>query len=151
MSNNSESVICKNIQTDLSSFSSYKESSTTFSVSHNDQQLSKTGALEVSSESKAEPVKPFPPFCSTHDLKTFNPFPPFGIVIPGQLLSPFSNIDPGKPFPPYQDGNNNPKAVIKKSEALNETEFENVRDSTRVAIKKISSSDCSICSRQQTL
>ena len=48
VSNNLKSVISKN--TDLSSFSSSPESSTSFSVTDNDQQLSKTGALEVSSE-----------------------------------------------------------------------------------------------------
>jgi hypothetical protein len=58
--------------------------------------------------------------------------------MPGQLFSPFTNIDPGKPFPTYQDGNNNPKAAIKKSEALIETESEDVSDSTRYAIKKVS-------------
>jgi hypothetical protein len=133
VSNNSKLVISKNTQTDLSSFSSSPGSSTPFSVSDNDQHCSETGALKVSCPRKAESMKSFPPFSSKQDLEPFNLFPPFGNVMPGQLFS-------GQPFPPYQDGNNNPKAVIKKSEALNETEFENVRDSTRAAIKNVSSS-----------
>ena len=133
MSNSSKSVISKNTQTDLSSFSSSPESFTPFSVSDKDQHCSKTGALKVSYPSKAEPMKSFPPFCATQDLEPLNPFPPFGNMMPGQLFSPFSNIDPGKPFPPYQDENNNPKAAIKKSEAINETESEDVRDSPKVS------------------
>ena len=66
----------------------------------------------------------------------YNSYHPFENVDPGQLFPPFSNIHPGNLLPPSHDGNNNPKAVTKESEDLNETEFENIRNFSKDAIKK---------------
>jgi hypothetical protein len=140
VSNSLQSVKSQNAQKDISSISTSPESSTSFSVSDNSQHPPKPGVLQVSSQTKVEPIKPFPPYSTTQDLEPFNPFPLFGNVVLGQLFSPFSNIHTGKPLPPSQDGNNNPKDVTKESEAPDETEFENSRNSIKMPSRKVSSS-----------
>ena len=113
MSNNSESVICKNTQTDLPS----------------------------------QAIKSLPPLSQCHTM-TSN-FLRLGLwkflfqlrQCLWNLSHHFAqhkiwniwNIDPGKTFPPYQDGNNKVKPLMKLNLKM-------LRDSTRVAIKKVYSS-----------
>jgi hypothetical protein len=122
-------------QPDSSSSSSSIESSTLHFATDSNHQPTNQKVPRGHSPSYLMARKPFPPSSATKDLLFFKPFLPS--EVPENLFPPLQSIALGKPFAPSQDGNNNPAAdETKKGEALNETLFVNVKDTTREAIRK---------------
>ena len=130
-----ETITTLTREPDLSSFSSSLKSSTLHFAQDSNHQPTKQKVHQAHSPSYSKARKPFPPSSKTKDFVPFKPFPP--TEVSDKLFPPSQNFALGKPFAPSQDGNNNPAAYeTKKGETFNETEFVDVKDSTREAINK---------------